>query len=162
MPNEISRRWISETKNCNRHADQKKIPARLRFRNATIEPARNTGPRSAPPTYEIQRSNQPGRSSLNGSHDIPNLRYEFLEEVRRLPQKNLAIEALRKLLNDQLKAQSKKNLVQSRFFSDMLQTNIQKYQNRSLDTAEIIAELVTLAKNLREATEPGRQAQDER
>jgi type I restriction enzyme, R subunit len=81
--------------------------------------------------------------------------YEFLEEVRRLPQKNLAIEALRKLLDDQLKTQSKKNLVQSRLFSDMVQKTIQKYQNRSLDTAEIIAELVTLAKNMREAQSRG-------
>jgi type I restriction enzyme, R subunit len=81
--------------------------------------------------------------------------YEFLEEVRRLPQKNLAIEALRKLLNDQLKTQSKKNLVQSRLFSDMVQKTTQKYQNRSLDTAEIIAELVTLAKNMREAQSRG-------
>jgi type I restriction enzyme R subunit len=67
----------------------------------------------------------------------------------------LAIEALRKLLNDQLKTQSKKNLVQSRLFSDMLQKTIQKYQNRSLDTAEIIAELVNLAKNMREAHSRG-------
>src|SRR6267378_8148581 len=52
---------------------RKMIPARLRFRNATMEPARNTGPRSAPPRYEIQRSNQPGRSSLNGGHAIPKL-----------------------------------------------------------------------------------------
>jgi type I restriction enzyme R subunit len=90
-----------------------------------------------------------------GRPDISILSDEFLEEVRRLPQKNLAIEALRKLLNDQLKMQTKKNLVQSRLFSDMLQKTIQKYQNRSLDTAEIIAELVNLAKNMREATSRG-------
>jgi type I restriction enzyme R subunit len=90
-----------------------------------------------------------------GRPDISILSDEFLEEVRRLPQKNLAIEALRKLLNDQLKTQSKKNLVQSRLFSDMLQKTIQKYQNRSLDTAEIIAELVNLAKNMREAQSRG-------
>src|SRR5689334_4449906 len=87
--------------------------------------------------------------------DISILSDAFLEEVRRLPQKNLAIEALRKLLNDQLKTQSKKNLVQSRLFSDMLQKTIQKYQNRSLDTAEIIAELVNLAKNMRESHSRG-------
>lgn len=87
--------------------------------------------------------------------DISILSDAFLEEVRRLPQKNLAIEALRKLLNDQVKTQSKKNLVQSRLFSDMLQKTIQKYQNRSLDTAEIIAELVNLAKNMREANARG-------
>src|SRR5207248_5086869 len=66
-----------------------------------------------------------------GRPDISILSDEFLEEVRRLPQKNLAIEALRKLLNDQIKTQSKKNLVQSRLFSEMLQKTIQKYQNRS-------------------------------
>ncbi len=87
--------------------------------------------------------------------DISILSDAFLEEVRRLPQKNLAIEALRKLLNDQLKTQSKKNLVQSRLFSDMLQKTIQKYRNRSLDTAEIIAELVNLAKNMRESSGRG-------
>jgi len=59
-----------------------------------------------------------------GRPDISILSDEFLEEVRRLPQKNLAIEALRKLLNDQLKTQSKKNLVQSRLLSDMLQKTI--------------------------------------
>ena len=90
-----------------------------------------------------------------GSPDISILSDEFLEEVRRLPQKNLAIETLRKLLNDQLTTQLKKNLVQSRLFSDMLQMTIQKYQNRSLDTAEIIAELVNLAKNMREASSRG-------
>ena len=87
--------------------------------------------------------------------DISILSDAFLEEVKRLPQKNLAIEALRKLLNDQIKTQSKKNLIQSRLFSDMLQKTIQKYQNRSLDTAEIIAELVNMAKNLREANARG-------
>jgi type I restriction enzyme R subunit len=86
-----------------------------------------------------------------GRPDISILSDEFLEEVRRLPQKNLAIEALRKLLNDQLKIQGKKNLVQSKLFSEMLERTIHKYQNRSLDTAEIIAELVNLAKNMREA-----------
>ncbi|HET6843921.1 MAG TPA: type I restriction endonuclease subunit R [Candidatus Angelobacter sp.] len=90
-----------------------------------------------------------------GRPDISILSDEFLEEVRRLPQKNLAIEALRKLLNDQIKVQSKKNLVQSRLFSEMLQKSIQKYQNRSLDTAEIIAELVNMARDLRESQSRG-------
>lgn len=85
-----------------------------------------------------------------GRPDVSILSDEFLEEVRRLPQKNLAIEALRKLLNDQLKIQGRKNLVQSKLFSEMLERTIHKYQNRSLDTAEIIAELVNLARNMRE------------
>lgn len=86
-----------------------------------------------------------------GQPDISILSDAFLEEVRRLPQKNLAIEALRKLLNDAIKVQSKKNLVQSRVFSEMLEKTIHKYQNRSLDTAEIIAELVNLARSMRES-----------
>ena len=86
-----------------------------------------------------------------GQPDISILSDAFLEEVRRLPQKNLAIEALRKLLNDAIKVQSKKNLVQSRVFSEMLERTIHKYQNRSLDTAEIIAELVNLARSMRES-----------
>jgi type I restriction enzyme, R subunit len=90
-----------------------------------------------------------------GRPEISILSDEFLDEVRQLPQKNLAIEALRKLLNDQIKTQSRKNLVQSRLFSEMLQKSIQKYQTRSLDTAEIIAELVNLAKNMREAQARG-------
>jgi type I restriction enzyme R subunit len=90
-----------------------------------------------------------------GRPDISILSDEFLEEVRRLPQKNLAIEALRKLLSDQIKITSRKNLVQSRLFSEMLQNSIQKYQNRSLDTAEIIAELVNMARGLRESHSRG-------
>jgi type I restriction enzyme R subunit len=86
-----------------------------------------------------------------GQPDISILSDAFLDEVRRLPQKNLAIEALRKLLNDAIKVQSKKNLVQSRVFSEMLERTIHKYQNRSLDTAEIIAELVNLARSMRES-----------
>jgi type I restriction enzyme R subunit len=66
-----------------------------------------------------------------------------------------AAEERGKLLNDQIKVQSKKNLVQSRLFSEMLQKSIQKYQNRSLDTAEIIAELVNMARDLRESQSRG-------
>jgi type I restriction enzyme, R subunit len=87
--------------------------------------------------------------------DISILSDAFLDEVKRLPQKNLAIETLRKLLNDQIKVQSKRNLVQSRLFSEMLERTIHKYQNRSLDAAEIIAELVNLAKDMREANVRG-------
>ena len=69
---------------------------------------------------------------------------EFLEEVKHPPKEFQQSKPLRKLLNDQLKTQSKNFLVQSQLFSDMLQKTIQKYQNRSLDTAEIIAELASL------------------
>jgi len=80
---------------------------------------------------------------------------EFLAEVRHLPQRNLALEMLKKLLNDEIKARSKKNLVQSRSFTEMLEKSIRAYQNRSIDAAHVIAELVELAKRMREAHSRG-------
>ncbi len=79
----------------------------------------------------------------------------FLAEVKGMPQKNLAIELLRKLLNDELKSRMKKNLVQSRSFAEMLERTIRSYQNRTLDSAEVIAELVKLAEEMREAQKRG-------
>jgi len=80
---------------------------------------------------------------------------EFLAEVRHLPQRNLALEMLKKLLNDEIKARSKKNLVQSRSFAEMLEKSIRAYQNRSIDAAHVIAELVELAKRMRDAHRRG-------
>jgi type I restriction enzyme R subunit len=87
--------------------------------------------------------------------DISILSDEFLAEVRDMPHRNLALEVLRKLLNDEIKARSRKNLVQSRSFAEMLDKTIKKYQNRSIDAAEVIAELVELAKEMREAAKRG-------
>ena len=72
-----------------------------------------------------------------------------------MPHRNLALEVLRKLLSDEIKARSRKNLVQSRSFAEMLEKTIKKYQNRSIDAAEVIAELVELAKEMREARKRG-------
>jgi type I restriction enzyme R subunit len=80
---------------------------------------------------------------------------EFLAEIQGLPHKNLALEVLRKLLNDEIKTRSKKNLVQSRSFSKMLEKSIRKYQNRAIETAQVIEELIQLAKEMREAAERG-------
>lgn len=80
---------------------------------------------------------------------------EFLAEVQGMPQRNLALEMLRKLLNDDIKAKAKKNLVQSRSFAEMLEKSIRAYQNRSLDAAQVIAHLVQLAKDMREAHRRG-------
>lgn len=88
----------------------------------------------------------------------------FLAEVQGLPYKNLAIEAMKKLLSDQIKAQARTNLTQSRHFSEMLERAILKLQNRTLETAQIVAELVELAKQMRAAHERGEQlglAEDE-
>jgi type I restriction enzyme R subunit len=89
--------------------------------------------------------------------DISILSDEFLAEVRDMPQKNLALEVLRKLLSDEIKTRSRKNLVQSRSFLEMLEKSIKKYQNRSIDAAQVIAELVELAKEMRDAHKRGEQ-----
>jgi len=81
----------------------------------------------------------------------------FLAEVRGMPQKNLAIELLRKLLNDELKYRMRKNLVQSRSFAEMLERTIRAYQNRTLESAEVIAELIKLAGDMRQAHQRGEQ-----
>lgn len=80
---------------------------------------------------------------------------EFLEEVRGIPQKNLALEVLRKLLNDEIKARSRRNVVQSRTFSQMLENSIRRYQNRSIESAQVLQELIELAKEIREANQRG-------
>ncbi len=80
---------------------------------------------------------------------------EFLDEVQRLPYRNLALEVLRKLLNDETKAWSQRNLVLGRKFSEMLEQTIRKYQNRTMDAAEVISSLVALAKDMKAARERG-------
>ena len=87
--------------------------------------------------------------------DISILSDEFLEEVKHMPQRNLAIEVLKKLLNDEIKIRSKRNLVQSKSFAEMLEKTIRKYQNRTIDAAKVILELIELAKEMREAHRRG-------
>ncbi len=87
--------------------------------------------------------------------DISILSDDFLEEVRQLPQKNLALELLRKLINDEIKTRAGKNIVQSRAFSEMLERSIRKYQNRAIAAAEVIQELIELAKQIRESRNRG-------
>ncbi|QAT84374.1 Type-1 restriction enzyme R protein [Corallococcus coralloides] len=87
--------------------------------------------------------------------DISILSDEFLAEVRGLPQKNVALELLRKLLNDELKRRLRTNLVQSRTFSEMLERAVRSYRNRAIETAEVIEELIKLAEEMREAQARG-------
>lgn len=87
--------------------------------------------------------------------DISLLSDEFLSEVQGLPQKNLAVELLKKLLNDEIKARAQKNLVQSRSFAEMLEQTILRYHNRAIETAQVIQELIRLAKEMREAARRG-------
>jgi len=87
--------------------------------------------------------------------DISILSDEFLAEVRGMPQKNLAVEMLRKLLEGEIKARGRKNVVQARSFAELLENAIKKYQNRAIETAQVIEELIALAKDLREAGQRG-------
>ncbi len=89
--------------------------------------------------------------------DISILSDEFLAEVRHLPQRNLAVELLQKLLNNELKIRQKKYLVQSRSFAEMLEATIRRYQNRTIEAAQVIAELIELAKQMREGQKRGQE-----
>ena len=87
--------------------------------------------------------------------NISILSEEFLAEVRGMPRKNLAVELLRKLLNDEIRTRSKKNLVQSRSFAEMLQKSVKSYQTKSIETAAVIEELIDLAREMRQAAKRG-------
>jgi type I restriction enzyme R subunit len=96
--------------------------------------------------------------------DISILSDEFLAEIRRLPQRNLAVEMLRKLLDGEIKVRGRKNIVQARSFAEMLEIAIKRYQARAIETVQVIEELITLAKKMREAGQRGEQlglSQDE-
>jgi type I restriction enzyme R subunit len=80
---------------------------------------------------------------------------EFLEEVRGMKQKNLAVELLNRLLKGNIKGFSRRNLVQSKKFSELLEASIRKYQNRTIETTQVIMELIELAKKLSEAEKRG-------
>ncbi len=84
--------------------------------------------------------------------DISILSDEFLAEVRGMPQRNLAVEMLRKLLDGEIKARGRKNIVQARSFAELLEAAIRKYQNRAIETAQVIEELIRLAQDVREAS----------
>lgn len=89
--------------------------------------------------------------------DISILSDQFLADVRGMQHKNLAVELLRKLLNDEVKARSKQNLVQARSFADLLEKSVRRYQNRAIEAAQVIEELIGLAKDMRAAQKRGEQ-----
>jgi type I restriction enzyme R subunit len=80
--------------------------------------------------------------------DISILSDEFLAELKDHEHKNVALEVLKKLLNDELKARAKKNLVQSKSLMEMLETAIKRYQNKILTAAEVIDELIKISKEI--------------
>ena len=90
--------------------------------------------------------------------DKPNIALlsdEFLEEVRGLPQKNLAVELLKRLLAGKVKSVARNNLMQSKKFSELLENAIKKYQNRAIETTQVIMELIELAKQMNEMHKRG-------
>ena len=87
--------------------------------------------------------------------NIAILSAEFLEEVKGMKQKNLAVELLNRLLQGSIKTFSRRNLVQSKKFSELLEASIRKYQNRAIETTQIIMELIELAKQISEAEKRG-------
>ncbi|NNM85313.1 MAG: type I restriction endonuclease subunit R [Phycisphaerales bacterium] len=91
------------------------------------------------------------------SPDISILSDDFLREVRDLPQRHLAVELLQKLINDEIKARLRRNVVQGRSFAEMLEESIRRYQNRSIEAAQVISELIELARQMRAAQNRGQQ-----
>lgn len=87
--------------------------------------------------------------------DISILSDQFLETVKKSEHKNLQLELLKKLLNDEIKAQAGRNVVQARKFSEMLERTLLRYQNRSLEAAQVILELIEMAKQMRDAPKRG-------
>jgi type I restriction enzyme, R subunit len=87
--------------------------------------------------------------------DISILSEEFLSEIRGMPHRNLAVELLRKLLVGEIKTRSQRNVVQARSFTELLERSIRRYQNRAVETAQVIEELIALAKDMRAANARG-------
>ena len=87
--------------------------------------------------------------------DISVLSDEFLAEIRQTDKKNLAIEALKKLINGDVRAQSKRNVTKSRAFSERLEAAISRYHTNALTTAQVLEELIQIAKDIRAARARG-------
>ena len=87
--------------------------------------------------------------------DISILSDQFLAEVRGMPQRNLAVELLQKLLKGELATRRRKNVVQARSFAEMLEQTLRRYRNRTVEAAQVIEELIGLARELREANARG-------
>ncbi|MCA8248058.1 type I restriction endonuclease subunit R [Burkholderia multivorans] len=92
------------------------------------------------------------------SPDISILSDEFLAEVQQMEKKNLALEALRKLINDGIRSRAKANVVQTRAFSERLEDAVARYHANAITTAEVLQELIQLAKDIRAARQRGEES----
>ena len=89
--------------------------------------------------------------------DLSILSEEFLAEVRGMPHRNLAVELLQKLLKGEVSTRRRKNVVQARSFAELLEQSLRRYENRSIEAAQVIEELIELAREMREASARGEQ-----
>jgi len=89
--------------------------------------------------------------------DLSILSEEFLAQLRGMPRRHLAAELLRKLLDDEIHARMKRNVVQARLFSEMLETAVRRYEARAIETVDVIEELIQIARELRAAEQRGEQ-----
>ena len=87
--------------------------------------------------------------------DVSILSEEFLAEVRDMQQRNLAVELLQKLLQGELATRRRRNVVEARSFAEMLEQTIRRYQNRAVEAAQVIEELIAIARDMREASARG-------
>lgn len=92
------------------------------------------------------------------SPDISILSDEFLGEIQQMEKKNLALEALRKLINDGIRSRSKTNVVQTKAFSERLEEAVARYHANAITTAEVLQELISLAREIRVARQRGEEA----
>jgi type I restriction enzyme R subunit len=88
--------------------------------------------------------------------DISVLSEQFLNQVRSMPQRNLAVELLQKLLNNEIRTRTARNVVQSRLFSEKLSAALRGYENRSIETAKVIEELIEIAREMQVAQARGK------
>ncbi|WP_243438174.1 type I restriction endonuclease subunit R [Fundidesulfovibrio soli] len=92
------------------------------------------------------------------SPDISIFSDEFLAEVQQMEKKNLALEGLKKLLNDEIRSRSRSNIVETKKFSECLEQAIKRYHNNAISTVEVIQELIELAREIREARKRGEES----
>ncbi|MHB1617759.1 MAG: type I restriction endonuclease subunit R [Metallibacterium sp.] len=89
--------------------------------------------------------------------DISILSDDFLAEVRDMPQRNLAVELLQKLIKGEIRSRGRRNVVQGRSFTEMLEQTLRRYHNRAIETARVVEELIQIAKDVRAASQRGEQ-----
>ncbi len=134
-----------------RNALAKKSPSRGRPAPELEQAIRQLIDRSISPDGMVDVLDLAGLKQEN----IDILSEEFLAEVRGMPQKNLAVEALRRLLDDEIRARFRTNVVQSRRFSQMLEDSLRRYENRVVSAVEVIEELIQMGKEMQAAVQQG-------